>query len=199
MGITFLDYYFKKIFLRVTQRRVFFFSFGMTIFTFVFSPICQDILNRKYCMRCHSDLKQVFVLLRGGESHCIWQRLPLAPLSLQSGFQWRKKCQHAACDKSSNQTHISSASYVGILSYLVLLSIMSTLERIDVLHHIFYCSFWFHSRECLQASTTEYSTTVITRIFLTSGRFSARDKCQYFDIWYINILLPQLSNQHYLL
>lgn len=89
-------------------------SNSVTCFVKGFS-ICQNILNRIYCMRCHSDLKQVFVLLRGGESHCIWQRLSLAQLSLQSGFQWREKCQHAACDNSSNQTHISSALVVGIL------------------------------------------------------------------------------------
>lgn len=65
----------------------FIFFSGVTVFTFVFSPICQNILYRKYCLRCHSDLKQVFVLLRGGESHCIWRRLSLAQLSLLSGFQ----------------------------------------------------------------------------------------------------------------
>lgn len=97
-----MDYCFKKIFSStVTQRRVFLFYFfsGVTVFTFVFSPICQNILYRKYCLRCHSDLKQVFVLLRGGESHCIWRRLSLAQLSLLSGFQRKGggggKCQRA--------------------------------------------------------------------------------------------------------
>lgn len=140
----------------------FIFFSGVTVFTFVFSPICQNILYRKYCLRCHSDLKQVFVLLRGGESHCIWRRLSLAQLSLLSGFQRKGGGgKMSACDNSSTQAHISSAPYVGILSCSFLHSIMSTLERVDALQKkkIKNVSpLYYHNRECLRASTAEYNT-----------------------------------------
>lgn len=138
----------------------FFFPFLAWQFSHLYSvQSVKNIRNCKHCMQCHRDLKQVFVLLRGGESHCIWQRLSLAQLSLQSGFQWRKKMwQHAACDKSSNQTYISSVPYVGILSYLVLLNIMIAPERVRVLQNVLF------NTECLQASTTEYSSTEIIHV-----------------------------------
>lgn len=92
-------------------------------------------------------------------SHTAFGNASLAQLSLQSGFQWRKKMwQHAACDKSSNQTYISSVPYVGILSYLVLLNIMIAPERVRVLQNVLF------NTECLQASTTEYSSTEIIHV-----------------------------------
>lgn len=144
----------------------FFLFFGVTIFTLVFSPICQKIF-RTTNTACNVTviLSRFFVLLRGGESHCIWRHLSLAQLSLQSGFQWRgekKKRENVsmqACDKSSNQTHISSAPICG---NLVMFSPPQHHEHsgknwrcaqyIFILLHIII--------ECLQASTTEYDTHV---------------------------------------
>lgn len=94
---------------------------GTTTFASVFSLICQNTLNHKHCMQCESDLKQVFVLLRGAESYSTWQRVSLllhnSGYSLVSSKEENVSVQPATVFKSNR---VCFVPYVGNLSDLIL-------------------------------------------------------------------------------
>lgn len=130
------------------------------------SNLSKNIQNHKHRVQCHSDLKQVFC-----SPQRRWVTLHLAAsltctveFTVWFPVKGRKKKKREnvsmqACDKSSNQTHISSAPICG---NLVMFSPPQHHEHsgknwrcaqyIFILLHIII--------ECLQASTTEYDTHV---------------------------------------
>lgn len=138
-------------------------------------------------MQCQSDLKQVFVLLRGGESHCMWRRLSLA--QLQSGFPFRRKISaYSMRQVFKSKPYLLCSICVNLAIFC--LSIMNAQERITALNNI--CSLLNFPIENV-CKHQQHNIAGTTHIFLTSCRFPAKDKCQYLDFQYLNILPPQLS------
>jgi len=105
-GLTAVVYYFKRFFRTRWHVSVFFLTWQ---FSHLYS-VCQEMfLTSNTCMRCHRDLKRVFVLLQRW-----WVTLRLAtPLTCTFEFRvwFPVEGTTTASDESSNQTHISSRQF----------------------------------------------------------------------------------------
>lgn len=135
----------------VTQWHVFFISFFLSFFFWcdnfhigIQSNLSKNIQNHKHRVQCHSDLKQVFC-----SPQRRWVTLHLAAsltCTVEFTVWFPVKGRKKKREKMSACKHATSLQirlifprppYVGILSCLVPLSIMNTLERIDAVHNIF--------------------------------------------------------------
>lgn len=158
-----------------------------------FSPLCSSQSVKTHCTEnAACNVKVIlsrFLFSSEVASHIAFgDASHLHSYSLVSPLR-KKIYQHTACDRFSKSNPYSLCSMCVTLVIFPL--------RIHVLNSI--CIFFrFHNRERSQASTKS-NVAGTAHIFLTSGRFPAKDQCQYLDFQYLNILPPQLSKQHYLL
>lgn len=209
MGVTLCVVFFKTL-----VKQSYSVTCSLKIFFSHFFPLSLSLLHGNFHICIQSNLSKIFrtantacdvtvILSRflfssevvshiafGDASHSHSWVYSLVSSERKGG---EKKCDSIAASKSSNQTYISSAPYVGILSYSVLLNIMKAPERVHVLQNVLF------STECLQASTAEYSNNWNNTHFLTSGKFWATDKHKYFEISHLYVLLPQPNTPKYLL
>lgn len=149
-----------------------------------FSPLCSSQSVKTHCTEntaCHVKviLSRFFFSSEVASHIAFGDASHLHSYSLVSPLR-KKKNQHTACDRFSKSNPYSLCSMcVNLVTFP-----LHVLNSICIL-----LSFTIGNARKHQ----QHNIAGTAHISLTSGRFPAKDQCQYFDFQYLNILPPQLS------